>query len=466
MPRALALDGEEEEKKSVLLTTPSSSSRKRTRAAANEDDNADAGQQSISTRSSSNKGQTTTPTRPRRGAMHEQAQEEEEGEGEGAGAGGAGEESSGQPSPSKRYRITVTSNYNTRFKADRRGRMSDPGPRGGRRRGRVSFAATTGVATPRGASRRGPAARARASGRGARMRTATLGAQQDRPAGRRVRLVEPGSSETADENDGDDGDDEGVGRSASAVVVVARRVPSVGEMKRRGAVAGLVNGVEEEQGPAKRARKGRRLPAVKRGGVVANGAPKLVFDGIDVPRLSKAVLEAIRKREMVLYDEDADGEVDETLGEAGQEGLIGEGAGQEGVVPESVDEEGAGEEGAGEEGVAPESVGKEGVSEEGVAPESVGEEGVGEEGVVPESVGEEGTGEQGVVPDSVGEENASEEGVAPEDMGALEGAYEPMPVDKGDVDDESGADEEAQLEELIADDSSSLGNSNKGTSVV
>ena len=424
MPRALALDGggeeeEEEEKKGVL--SPSSSSRKRTRATANEDAaNTDA---DVGTRPSSNKRQTTTRTKGGRG-KREKAQEEEGGGRE--GEGGRGEESSGQPSPSKRYRISVTSDYNTRFKADRRGRVSDPGP--GRRRPRVSFAATAArglSATPRSgrvASRRGPAARARSGSSGrARMRAVTLGGQQDRAAvgGRRVRLVEPGSSETADENDGDD---EGVGGPASAVVVVRRVVPSVGgERKRRG----VVNGVDEGQGSAKRARKGRRPPGIQRAGVVA---PKLVFDGIDVPRLSKAVVEAIRKREMVLYDEDADGEVDETVGGAG------------------------GEEGAGDEGVAPEPAGEEVVGEEGA--------------------GKEDAGEQGVAPESVGEEGASEEGVAPEGAGAPEGGYEViMPADEGEP--EGGAEEEveyeedeAQLEELIPDDSSSLGNSNKGTCVV
>jgi len=66
----------------------------------------------------------------------------------------------------------------------------------------------------------------------------------------------------------------------------------------------------------------------------------------------------------------------------------------------------------------------------------------------------------------VGEEDASEEGVAPEGAGAHEGGYEAMPVDGGEP--EGGAEEEeeyeedeAQLEELIPDDSSSLGNSNK-----
>ena len=242
--------------------------------------------------------------------------------------------------------------------------------------------------------------------------------------GRRVRLVEPASSETAE-----DGDDEGAG---GAVVVARRFVPGEPARKRRASAVLRVNGAgvsdEEGQGSAKRARRtsaprGRRpASAGKRAGRAGPGydaidIPKMVFDGIDVPPLSKAVVEAIRKREMVLYDEDADGEVDETVEaeEGGEEGA------QEG-----------GEEGA----------------EEG------GEEG-GEEGA------EEG-----------GEESTDGKGITPEDHvdGGAEVVPEFMPVDEpveGQVEGEGDEEEEQQqLEDLIPDDSSSLGNSNKGTRLV
>ncbi|KAF8742561.1 hypothetical protein AX14_003595 [Amanita brunnescens Koide BX004] len=427
LPRALAQDisGREGAKKS--LSNVSTPSRKRTRANDVDGDDNQATTSIIATRTASSKKRTaanSTPTAatatksPRRGKREPQADQ--------ADLELLVEQQPHQPSPAKRYRITVTSDYNTRFKADRRGRTSDPGPRGGRRRPRA-VSASTGGATAKAAvsairpSRRGPAAtaaaRARTNGRrGARRRAVSV-------PGRRVRLVEPASSETAE-----DGDDEGAG---GAVVVARRFVPGEPARKRRASAVLRVNGAgvsdEEGQGSAKRARRtsaprGRRpASAGKRAGRAGPGydaidIPKMVFDGIDVPPLSKAVVEAIRKREMVLYDEDADGEVDETVEaeEGGEEG---------------------GEEGA-EEG-----------AEEG------GEEGA-EEG------GEEGA-EEG------GEESTDGKGITPEDHvdGGAEVVPESMPVDEpveGQVEGEGDEEEEQQqLEDLIPDDSSSLGNSNK-----
>ncbi|KAF8632355.1 hypothetical protein AX15_001913 [Amanita polypyramis BW_CC] len=244
-----------------------------------------------------------------------------------------------QPSPPKQYHISIVSDYNTRFKADRRGRLSDPGPV--RRRG---LASGEGSSLSALVSRAGRRKRRSATGAGPGSGVTS--------ARRRVRLGEPVSSKTPEEDA--DGEGKGIGLSsptffrralAPASRVSAkegedgspakkRRVVSMG--KRTVRANGPVEEDEQEQmkrgrknSTTKRARtRGRKISTTAKAVGKAHRKssrstgkthprsddhPKMVFDGIDVPPLSKAIFVAMKKKEVVLGDEDADGELDEEV---------------------------------------------------------------------------------------------------------------------------------------------------------
>ncbi|KAK2464976.1 hypothetical protein APHAL10511_003052 [Amanita phalloides] len=243
------------------------------------------------------------------------------------------EESEERSRPSKRSRTStrVVSNYNTRFRSERRGIMSDPGhyERGGgrRRRGVLMLPGGEPVSLSAIVGRPGRATRARAlSGR----RRARTGAR----ARGRVRIEEPAVSETSAE-EGDEGGEEVTVLAASVGRARGRFKRAINVRKTTVRVNGLSGSDEEvvEVGDEKvvqvrkRARE-RKLPrpmtarpvsARSRAGKkpAANGAggskagQRMVIDGIDVPPVSKAVSVAMKKREMALGDEDADGEEEE-----------------------------------------------------------------------------------------------------------------------------------------------------------
>ena len=287
-----------------------------------------------------------------------------------------------EPTLSKRYRISVVSDYNTRFKADRRGRLSDPGP--GRRRRFLSGPAATAAAGGTSISSLVARTPVRASRRKRQSAVAASSGSGVTGSRRRVILGEPVSSETPDE------EEERMGPSISRRRRRRRRTlgPRVRAeeeeeeeeeespaKKRRIVVRGKrtirVNGAREDGDEAEQVKRGPKTPTIKRGRGRPRKNPmtpesksngrrkstgktrprsgsraKMVFDGIDVPPVSKAISVAMKKREMVLGDEDADGEVDEEAHQRAEEGEgqhsegEGEGKGKERALTTEHEEDG------------------------------------------------------------------------------------------------------------------------------
>ncbi|KAM6499523.1 hypothetical protein JOM56_005031 [Amanita muscaria] len=306
-----------------------------------------------------------------------------------------------ESSPSKRHRRgpDVRSDYNTRYKADRRGRLSDPGPIE-RRSGRPSANGTSAVVErPVRTSKRRRLSPIAASTRSV-SRAGNLTSAASRP-GRRVTLGEPLASDaTADDDYEEQEEEEEEETSISAAGAKRRRVvvtpPIIRTRKQKEKEEGVsaastrrrantstpkraLNGVvrkddeyqpeqdededdyedEEEEGAesAKIRHLPRRLPrrfqpkrrrssaspskrraatasprqsrssrtSPKRPAVATKagrGRPrrrpransvKFVFDGVDVPPVNVAWKKNKKTDDETVHDEDADGEIDEEV---------------------------------------------------------------------------------------------------------------------------------------------------------
>ncbi|KAF8623866.1 hypothetical protein AX17_007268 [Amanita inopinata Kibby_2008] len=243
--------------------------------------------------------------------------------------------------PTKRPRISTVNDYNTRFRSSRRGRLSDPGPGRGRRvvtgtlvsasiatsaarrRRRRSVAAVSpSSATPEGDS---PSISTRVTrGRGlvvkeeperktarvtSRRRTQSAGGARA-ARGRFRKEEEPEESVSARARSKRKAKPQSVSASPRKRV---KSGPSI-SVGRRTASRGGTSQAKSVTSPQRRpsARRGRGHPRKVRSNEIALSKAKLVFDGVELPPLSKAFSSALKRAEdpVALGDEDADGEVD------------------------------------------------------------------------------------------------------------------------------------------------------------